>query len=343
MSDYIVPRFLEGVLNSHKGPVNPRLLFYRFLNGESDQRIRRLEAFKSKADLSLLNSCRVREEATRQWWRSRYGTDSAVDFSLSLTGRMTVGMGIASDFENGLLLHWVHGYPYINGEALKGAARAWAFETLEHEQRPDVFQGVFGSINKDKQTHAALGRGEVIFFDALPASERDCFDIDILTPHYSEYYTGEPPQRPGGWEQPNPVAFLSVSAGVRFDFFLAGREPERMQIASEWLKSALVKRGMGAKKRAGYGHFAEESSTAPEKIASSDDSPLAAFMGVLEKVEPARLIGQAAQLVDRIRKLPEADQKAAALRVTERIDKKTLKAKGDKAWAIALRKFRGED
>ncbi len=343
MHDYIVPRFLEDSLTGYKGSINPRLLFYRFLNGESDQRSRRLAIFKDRADLSLLDACRERERAAREFWRKRHGAGTVAEMKLSLIDRMMVGMGIESDFENGLLLHWIHGFPYINGEALKGAAKAWAFETGEQEKRQDQFLRIFGSLSKQEKNHDALSRGEVIFFDAIPESARACFDIDILTPHYAGYYTDDPPKRPGGWEQPTPVAFLAVSADTAFVFSMAGFDAELVRVAAEWLKSALIKRGIGAKRRAGYGHFAEETNvgTAQEPVRAT--SPLDAFLHVLEITTPDKLIGQAEEFVNKIKKLPDEDRKAAAIKLTERITPKTLRKKAEKKWAVTLRSFKGED
>ena len=99
--------------------------------------------------------------------------------------------------------------------------------------------------------------GKVVFFDAFPEMNQELFDVDIVTCHYGAYYTPEtdPPPEPGDWYSPKPIPFLAVRKGVKFRFAVASSEEGLATQAWTWLKNALMRRGMGAKKHIGYGHF----------------------------------------------------------------------------------------
>lgn len=103
-------------------------------------------------------------------------------------------------------------------------------------------QRLFGTLDK---------KGEVIFFDAFPASEIN-LKIDIMNPHYPEYYIGEKP--PADWQNPTPIKFLTVEKSM-FQFFLASRDTNLLSQAEKFLIEALKESGIGAKSSLGYGMF----------------------------------------------------------------------------------------
>lgn len=91
-------------------------------------------------------------------------------------------------------------------------------------------------------------KGALIILDAYP--ERfDGFDIDIMNPHYPDYYQGNEP--PSDWQNPTPIKFLTIPGGTRFNFYFInpydGLETD--------LKEALTAFGIGAKAALGYGIF----------------------------------------------------------------------------------------
>lgn len=156
-----------------------------------------------------------------------------------------------------------------------------ALETLAK-----TFRAVFGTTE-----HA----GHVVFFDAIPsARELPRLDLDIMNPHYPDYYkeTGEekPKTPPANWQSPVPVKFLTVAPGSEFRFAVGWRKapiditpletlPEKAQKewrwfkgaitptpqspnpvlekARKWLESGLCDLGAGGKTNAGYGYFVE--------------------------------------------------------------------------------------
>lgn len=117
--------------------------------------------------------------------------------------------------------------------------------------------------------------GRVAFYDAVPAPEQAverALEVDVMTPHHREYYESAGGKPPSDDQEPNPVTFLTVAAGVRFVFPVRvrsevvadgeGGERGRVQDGEavlervrSWLHLALTERGAGAKTAAGYGYF----------------------------------------------------------------------------------------
>jgi len=184
------------------------------------------------------------------------------------TSRLVVGLGLPHPTETSLLLDRLSGCPYLPGSSVKGMLR---------EAAKLVARGELPAIDEVRNhwTDAAVRRifgpsvgeagypaqGEMVFYDAFPVGW-PTLELDVLTPHYGEYYgdrTGS--VAPGDWENPNPVRFLTVKAGVVFDFYFRGLCPDAAQRAEDketikaLLPLALDWLGIGAKKSAGYGLF----------------------------------------------------------------------------------------
>lgn len=140
-------------------------------------------------------------------------------------------------------------------KAIKFAAQTWAEE--EQNKRCAQVIRIFGSENGD------LAHGGVIFFDACP-SNWPSLEVDILNPHYKDYYEGTQP--PADWLSPEPVYFLTVKPGQPF-LFAVGAKPENPGSESHGRIGSLVDRawetvlgavqdlGLGGKTAVGYGYF----------------------------------------------------------------------------------------
>lgn len=171
-------------------------------------------------------------------------------FTASPQWRFVVGLGRASVLETSIALHHLYGMPIIPGSALKGLARAFA-ETLG-EKAPDDPEVV--TIFGTAPGVTPMKAGGIVFFDAVPVS-LPCFRLDVMTPHYGEYYRGEKP--PADYLTPNPIYFLTVEK-TEFLFALAARISEAAHLlsrAEEWLRGGLKELGIGAKTTVGYGYF----------------------------------------------------------------------------------------
>lgn len=181
------------------------------------------------------------------------------DVVLQLSFRMVIGLGASHPQETSMTLHHIYGIPYIPGSAVKGVTRHWIiasqFDNDEKKAEEDKdFKDIFGT-----QAQA----GKIIFFDAYPV-DRINLKIDVMTPHYPDYYSKG--VEPADWQSPNPIKFLTVEK-TKFSFWLAVREKalveagrekaleELVKKAKEWLTDALKKYGIGAKTSIGYGYF----------------------------------------------------------------------------------------
>lgn len=168
-------------------------------------------------------------------------------FSTILCWRMVIGLGASHPQDTSMTLHHIYGIPYIPGSAVKGVTRHWVimdkFDNNEEKAGEDEnFKKIFGTQEK---------AGEVIFFDAYPAGEIK-LKMDVMTPHYGDYYSGKTP--PADWQSPNPIKFLTVEK-TKFRFYLASKSNNLLPTAEKWLKDALQNFGIGAKTSIGYGYF----------------------------------------------------------------------------------------
>jgi len=167
-------------------------------------------------------------------------------FRAKVMWRLVVGLGASSVRETSITLHRVHGFPIIPGSALKGLARAYASLVLGKGADDPEFALAFGTQQY---------RGKVVFFDAIPDIPKNdglIPQLDVMTPHYSEYYRSERP--PADYLQPVPISFYVVE-NAEFLFSLGGEDKSLVEKAAGWLKEALREMGVGAKSSAGYGYF----------------------------------------------------------------------------------------
>jgi CRISPR type III-B/RAMP module RAMP protein Cmr6 len=177
-------------------------------------------ASQYKADPALVRAARYR-------WLSYVDALNASFISMAIDWRMVIGLGGNSVFESDMTLHPLYGLPIIPGSALKGLTRAWV-ETEKNEttQVPgpggksiSLVERIFGNQRDGETQHA----GSVIFFDAVLRDENFNLTLDIMNPHYPDYYRdGKPPSND---QKPIPVPFLTVGNRATFLFAIASRNP----------------------------------------------------------------------------------------------------------------------
>jgi len=212
----------------------------------------------------ILSLCREQKQGQRNL--------ATFCFQATLVGRLAPGLGIPSVFENGISLNHIHGFPYIPGSSLKGIAQDYALKVEEVDKNSQEFVAVFGKQTPQGRTGETFEaqQGRTIFFDAIPLEEeaegRNLLTLDIMTPHYGDYYSSEGKKPPADYLDPNPIVFLTVKEGVRFLFYLGARDLKNngsmimnaediLCYAKEWLWGALSTLGAGAKTSVGYGYF----------------------------------------------------------------------------------------
>jgi len=192
-----------------------------------------------------LDALQKRYEAMLRWHKQRDFVTRCIE--AKPVWRFVVGLGAAHVLETGITLHRIFGLPIIPGSALKGAARAYArLVEGKPEDDPELI-AVFGMTEQ---------AGSVIFFDAIPLKVPN-FQLDIMNPHYPNYYRAPEKNPPADWESPNPVFFLTVTE-TPYRFVIASRSEQGnhlLDLAEEWLKGALRELGIGAKTSADYGFW----------------------------------------------------------------------------------------
>lgn len=176
------------------------------------------------------------------------------------------GLGWEHPNENGFAFLHPYGLPYLAGSGIKGVVRRAAQDLAKapgEENRgwtESAITELFGLEPPPGSEDA--NRGALRFFDAIPILAEDKMAIDIMNPHYGEYYKGNTTPHDAG--QPIPIFFLVVPPGSKFTFVV---DCPREHMLSEELKKNwhdLIKKafehafewlGFGAKTAVGYGQF----------------------------------------------------------------------------------------
>lgn len=205
-------------------------------------------------------------------------------FTLKNDFRVIPGLGGSNVLETNLSLHHIYGIPYLPGSSLKGLAKSWAIEKIrdcyEIEEYATVENLFDGEIPDDYPKGLQLETiemyrhlfgtqeeaGQAIFFDAFPV-EKIRTEVDVMTPHYKDYYNEMENSSPYSWPvdsiDPNIIPFLVVQ-GTSFTFRVAVRFTHKTRVDSsksylqktvQLLKKGLQELGIGAKTMIGYGYF----------------------------------------------------------------------------------------
>lgn len=178
----------------------------------------------------------------------------ALTFNAELDYQLAAGLGNAGVYENGMTLYPVYGFPYLPGSSIKGIVRGWLREQVDWKEMQPTSPGADLPEGAEKIFGRQEQRGLVQFWDALPIKPPEVF-VDIMNPHFGEYYQGKKP--PADWLDPSPVFFLTVKPGSRFRGHLV-LHSEGLHLENElrtWVKEALLGWGAGGKTRSGYGQF----------------------------------------------------------------------------------------
>jgi CRISPR-associated protein Cmr6 len=131
----------------------------------------------------------------------------------------------------------------------------------------DIYRSLFGGPEaesdaqmRDHGLQAGALSGLVTFHDALyvpgsAAGDRP-YAPDVLTVHQKRYYDSTGRTWPSDYDDPNPIAFLTVRPGTRMLLALSG-PPDWTALADQLLRDALEQWGVGGKTSAGYGRLVQ--------------------------------------------------------------------------------------
>jgi CRISPR-associated protein Cmr6 len=223
--------------------------------------------------------------------------------SLKTSSRLVVGFGAEHVLETSITLHHLFCIPYIPASAIKGVVRMVSFwgiaKNLKNDKKIEELQEylydeqIEEELNDIELKHECLKhkllfgtqgfKGLLVFLDTYPEVEagKEIFELDIMNPHYTEYYTKD--RIPGDWENPKPIVFLTVKKGIPFHFTVLIDEyrveeilndkdfpkeakeiiekwksdnySELNETVKKWVGEALKEFGVGSKTRLGYGIF----------------------------------------------------------------------------------------
>lgn len=195
-----------------------------------------------------------------------YSEESRLDITAISTSPLATGLGIEHPLENGFAFLNPYGLTYLPGSSVKGvlrrAAEELASELLEsdrHGWTPARIDALFGPQVNDSDSDVPRNRGTIAFWDCLPRPADDSLGMDVMTPHYGDYYQGKSTPHDAG--QPNPIVFLVVPPGSRFAFHITCETHRLSQdLRTEWrrltqtaFQYAFDWLGFGAKTAVGYG------------------------------------------------------------------------------------------
>lgn len=226
---------------------------------------------------------------------------NTLEIKAKLISPLITGIGRTHPSEAGMTFDHTLGIPYLPANGIKGLVRLGHIlnlmkdpekaallisgddldDTHPESNIPDLFGG-----DRDSGDDSTTFRGRAVFLDAYP-EKVPSLKVDIMNPHYGEYYGDEQGVKPpGDYLSPVPVQFLTVPEGETFVFRAILTKDERLNSAvSEAFFIALREQGFGAKTAVGYGRFSLETfskndagstklSTTPGKVIKTETSLL---------------------------------------------------------------------
>jgi CRISPR-associated protein Cmr6 len=127
--------------------------------------------------------------------------------------------------------------------------------------------------NLDSLRSSIHTRGALDIWDVFPAPKGGQLAVEIMTPHYADYYQDKSTPHDAG--QPTPIPFLVVPAGSEFEFHVIcqlDRLPNRLQSRWQPMVGAIFRHafdwlGFGAKTAVGYGQMIENVAVRKERQA----------------------------------------------------------------------------
>ncbi len=272
-------------------PKNIGLIFDRFVpqdwskNAEKDAKkiaLQQVITFKDKNGKDVPHE--VDEALLKAWvtrWTAIAKKANAQPFEMKTDWRFVTGVGRKGPLEAGFTFHR-YGFPILPGSSVKGVARAYALSWLADQLKEEQLKELDDILQEEKEDEyekkfkarypngkpsaganlriifgTTADSGKAVFFDAIPDHNPE-LKLDIVNPHYPEYYGGDEP--PTNWQSPIPSYFLTVAPGQAFLFAVGWKgklDEERIKMAGNVLKRALEQLGAGAKTSAGYGYWNE--------------------------------------------------------------------------------------
>ena len=188
------------------------------------------------------------------------------------TSPFTTGLGWEHPNENGFAFLHPYGLPYLAASGVKGVLRDAARELADGSDvntcgwTKDAVNILFGPPMREEGTKLEdIHRGALRFFDVIPEITNGGMGVDIMNPHYGDYYQGKATPHDAG--SPVPIFFLVVPPSSKFTFVVDCPLEHRLleDLRGKWrvmiraaFEHAFEWLGFGAKTAVGYGAMATE-------------------------------------------------------------------------------------
>ncbi len=192
----------------------------------------------------------------------------------SSTSPFMTGLGIEHPLENGFSFLNPYGVPYLPGRGNKGVLRRAAQllrdgafgEPGQDGWTEETVHVLFGTEDQEVDEQTPRRRGALSFLDVIPVLPRGSMQVEVATPHQTEYLQGQDTPHDSG--NPNPIVFLAVPPKSRFVFHVLAdtrlmgealaRGERWKQLLQEAFQRAFDWLGFGTKTAVGYGAFVRD-------------------------------------------------------------------------------------
>lgn len=204
---------------------------------------------------NLMEYISIKNNKIMNYYKERYKYEVAECLKVENCSKLVIGHGEISVRDTSIKLDHIYGIPFIPATSIKGAFRNYINnkyrindDDKKSVENTEQIIKMFG--NNDK-------KGEIIFLDSYPKNFE--IDVDVMTPHYVEYYSNS--KLPRNDLEPNPIEFPVIKKGSEFEiiilckykcFNLNGKD--NVNIIDEF-KSFLKEMPLGAKTSVGYGRI----------------------------------------------------------------------------------------
>jgi CRISPR-associated protein Cmr6 len=177
------------------------------------------------------------------------------------TSPFATGLGLEHPVDNGFAFLSPYGLPYLAGSGVKGVLRRAAELLLDGGETllsQPLIDALFGRDSDDEPLRGALS-----CWDVFPLPAGDGLVVEIMTPHFADYFQKKGTPNDAG--KPNPIPFLAIPARSEFRFVITCEVTRLPAGYADW-KTALDKivahafdwLGFGAKTAVGYGALSED-------------------------------------------------------------------------------------
>ncbi|MER2527618.1 MAG: type III-B CRISPR module RAMP protein Cmr6 [Candidatus Competibacter denitrificans] len=242
-------------------------LYFPYWQPDTWQADDKQKAVALKQVISMDSCCQRQLDALRIRQATLAEQGGAMMFTLEAisSAPFMTGTGMEHPLENGFAFLNPYGLPYLPGSGVKGVLRRAAENLVSGEYgdargwTQEAISSLFGKETASGDAETARNRGAVQFWDVIPKLASNTLCVEIMTPHYGDYYQGASTPHDSG--QPNPIPFLAIPPRSAFTFYIQCNPtlvPKTLhdcwqllleiafQHAFDWL-------GFGAKTAVGYG------------------------------------------------------------------------------------------